>query len=345
MKLENNNLAKAFLTFLILILIINLGLIAPYLLALFLGWMLAMLMRPFHLRMTAKKIKAHWAALASTLIVTFTIIIPVGVFTALTIQSLGKLFKAAGKEGIGKEYLVTKLENIPFLSRLFDDRDALMEQLQSISQSAVEFVTTFISTHLGNAPELFLQITLALLTCYFVLVDGKKFANWISPKIPLDDAYKTHLSQTLVETAVSSFWATVAAAGAQAIIVLIAFIVLDVPMKTLAFGMAFIFAWLPIVGVTPVWVAGLIFLLIGGHTGGAIAMAGFGALAGLADNIVRPWVIRGSADIHPLVSLVVIFGAIRYFGIIGVFVGPVIVATLIVFLELWPKPMNELSLD
>jgi len=345
MKNENTHLAKAFLTFLVLIALVNLALVAPYLLSMFLGWMLAMLMRSINHRMLQKKIKAHWAALISTLIVTFTIIIPVGVFTALTIQSLGKLFKAAGQEGISKEYLVSKIEEIPFITHLFDDRDALMDQIQSVSQSVIEFVTKFISTNLGNAPELLLQMTLALLTCYFVLVDGKKFSKWMGPKIPLDDDYKTRLSHTLIETAVSSFWATVAAAAVQAVIILIGFIILGVPMKALAFGMAFIFAWLPIVGVTPVWIAGMVFLLIGHHTGAAIAMVGFGMLAGVADNIVRPWVIRGSADIHPLVSLVIIFGAIRYFGIIGVFVGPVIVATLIAFLDLWPKPMKELNLN
>jgi len=344
MKLSNN-LSRTFLAFLILVLLVNLALLAPYLLSLFLGWMLAMLMRPIQSRMLKKKIKAHWASLVSTLIVTFTLIIPVGVFTALTIQSLGKVFKAAGTEGISKEYLVLKIENIPLVSRFFDDREALMEQIQSFSQGAVQLVTTFISTNLGNAPEVLLQITLALLTCYFVLVDGKKFADWITPKIPLEKSHKEHLAKTLVDTAVSSFWATVAAAAVQAVVVLIAFIVLGVPMKTLAFGMAFIFAWLPIVGVTPVWVAGLIYLLVSHHSGGAIAMAGFGVLASLADNIVRPWVIRGGADIHPLVSLVVLFGAIRFFGIIGVFVGPVIIATLITFLELWPKPMKELGLD
>ena len=39
---------------------------------------------------------------------------------------------------------------------------------------------------------------------------------------------------------------------------------------------------------------------------------------------------------HPLVSLVTIFGGIEMFGIIGIFLGPILAAVLLALLQLWP---------
>lgn len=65
-------------------------------------------------------------------------------------------------------------------------------------------------------------------------------------------------------------------------------------------------------------------------------MLGVGALTGLSDNLVYPLVLKGRGEMHPLVSLVAIFGGISMFGIFGVFVGPIMAALLIATLNLWP---------
>jgi predicted PurR-regulated permease PerM len=87
----------------------------------------------------------------------------------------------------------------------------------------------------------------------------------------------------------------------------------------------------------------VIFLLFTDRTGAGIGMIGFGAIAGIADNVIRPWVMKDRDDIHPFISLLAIFGAIHFFGIFGVLVGPVVAACLIEFLALWPKFARELG--
>jgi predicted PurR-regulated permease PerM len=48
------------------------------------------------------------------------------------------------------------------------------------------------------------------------------------------------------------------------------------------------------------------------------------------DNACNP-------KMHPLVSLVAIFGGIEMFGILGIFLGPILAAVLIALLQLWPE--------
>ena len=61
-----------------------------------------------------------------------------------------------------------------------------------------------------------------------------------------------------------------------------------------------------------------------------------GIAATVADNVIRPMMLKGKADMHPLVSLLALIGGLHLFGIIGVFLGPIIVAVLILLLQTWP---------
>ena len=44
----------------------------------------------------------------------------------------------------------------------------------------------------------------------------------------------------------------------------------------------------------------------------------------ISDNIVRPYVLKGGAELHPLVGFVAAFGALDAIGFYGVFIGPVV---------------------
>ena len=47
---------------------------------------------------------------------------------------------------------------------------------------------------------------------------------------------------------------------------------------------------------------------------------------------------------HPLVSLVAIFGGIEMFGILGIFLGPILAAVLIALLQIWPAVGHRFGL-
>jgi predicted PurR-regulated permease PerM len=132
-------------------------------------------------------------------------------------------------------------------------------------------------------------------------------------------------------------WATLAAAAAQSAMMLLSYLTLGVPAASLAAGATFLFAWIPLVGSSPVWLAGAIYLYAHDAILKAILMVVFGLMAGIVDNVVRPMILRGRSKMHPLVSLVAIFGGIEMFGIMGIFLGPILAAVLIALLQLWPE--------
>jgi len=117
----------------------------------------------------------------------------------------------------------------------------------------------------------------------------------------------------------------------------LSYLILGVPAAFLAAGATFLFAWIPLVGCSPVWLGGAIYLYSQAAILQAILMVVVGLMAGLVDNFVRPLVLQGRSKMHPLVSLVAIFGGIEMFGILGIFLGPILAAVLIALLQLWPE--------
>jgi predicted PurR-regulated permease PerM len=160
----------------------------------------------------------------------------------------------------------------------------------------------------------------------------------------MDPDVRIQVLESFKNTAISVIWATLAAATAQSAVILVSFLILGVPAAFLAAGATFIFAWIPLVGSTPVWVAAVLYLFFEGMTWKAILMVVFGLITGLVDNFVRPMVLKGRSNMHPLVSLVAIFGGIGMFGIMGVFVGPILAAVLISLLQIWPEVGDRFGL-
>jgi len=338
------NVSKAFLILLIVTGLLTIGMVAPYLLAVFLGWILATVLRPLYQFLIARKWKPTRAALVGALIATFTIILPIAGFGFATVKNLIRVVSPYAKGGLDGEVWAGRILRIPIVRSIFESPEEFKVFFDENSRKAIEMITGGLSGVIGAAPELALQLVLALLGCFFFLRDGAAFCAWMSPRVPLPPETKSDLARTLGATGYSSFLSMLFASLAQSIVVFIGFIVLKVPMAMLAFGIAFVAAWFPIFGVTPVWIAAMIYLFASDRTGAAIGMIGFGLVASVADNVVRPWVMNDREDIHPFVSLVAIFGAIRFFGIIGVLVGPVMVACLIELLKLWPDFAAELGL-
>jgi len=46
------------------------------------------------------------------------------------------------------------------------------------------------------------------------------------------------------------------------------------------------------------------------------------------DNIIRPWVVSGRVELHPMVLLFFILGGVEAFGFLGLFLGPVVASVL-----------------
>ncbi|MGH8492772.1 MAG: AI-2E family transporter YdiK [Moraxellaceae bacterium] len=72
-----------------------------------------------------------------------------------------------------------------------------------------------------------------------------------------------------------------------------------------------------------------------GQTGWGIALAIWTLPVGALDSVLRPWLIRKGADLPLLLIFAGVIGGLFAFGIIGLFVGPLLLAITYTLLDAW----------
>lgn len=76
-------------------------------------------------------------------------------------------------------------------------------------------------------------------------------------------------------------------------------------------------------------------LLYGGDTGWGVFLLVCTAVVGTLDNVIRPMLIRLGADLSLLLIFAGVIGGLVAFGLVGLFVGPVVLAVGLKLLEAW----------
>jgi predicted PurR-regulated permease PerM len=83
----------------------------------------------------------------------------------------------------------------------------------------------------------------------------------------------------------------------------------------------------PMIGSATVWAPAGVVLLLTGHLWKGLILLAWGAgVVGLADNVVRPLIISERIRLHTLYVFFALLGGIQVFGVMGLFVGPVILS-------------------
>src|SRR6266567_5115475 len=95
------------------------------------------------------------------------------------------------------------------------------------------------------------------------------------------------------------------------------------------------------IGPLPVLLGGLVWLWWQGDTGWFIALLIWTIVVGSLDNILRPILIRKGADLPLLLIFAGVIGGLFAFGLIGLFVGPVLLAVAYTLLDTWVSEASD----
>lgn len=333
-----------FVTLFLLTLTINLWMVLPYMLAVLVGGLLAILCMPVYRKLVAHRVKPKLAASLVLIGVTFLVLGPLGTFATVAVKQGIQFGQYLSQENVfDVDRIMDRVSQFGPARALIGNPQQIETQVKAKMREAGAAGSGLLLSTLGSLPEQLLRIALSMIAWFFLMIDGRRFIGWMNDKIPLDSDVRAHIYQVFRDTTISTILATLAAALAQAAIMFVAFLALGVPAKFLAAGATFIFAWIPILGSTPVWLAGAAYLYVNDDPMRTVMMLAAGAICSVADNFVRPMVLKGRSDMHPLVALVAIFGGIQMFGLLGVFIGPILAALLLSLFQVWPVATRRFS--
>jgi predicted PurR-regulated permease PerM len=95
-------------------------------------------------------------------------------------------------------------------------------------------------------------------------------------------------------------------------------------------------SFMHIVGPFMVWIPATAFLLFQGAYTKAVILGIWGAtMVSLSDNFLRPIIISGRTQIHPLLIFFSVLGGLHVFGLVGVIAGPLVITICLAIIDIY----------
>jgi len=218
----------------------------------------------------------------------------------------------------------------PLLGRLRELRVGTYDvgaQLESVGSQIISWLGGSALSAVGTATRIGIQLTITFFGLFYMLVAPEGAWSGVRPFIPFSRDSAEILRARFRDVTVSTIVGTGLTAVVQGVLVGIAFWAAGLSNVLFWGVVTVIVAILPVVGSGLVWGPGAAALALEGRYGWAIALVIWGiVVVGNVDNLIRPMVFRRWAQIHPFITVIGAFAGIRWFGLLGLLIGPLAIS-------------------
>lgn len=314
---------------------------APFLAALAWAAVLVVVSYPAYERL-ARRWGRSAAAAVSTIGATIILIVP-SVLVML-------VFVRQGVEALQSIQLQAVSAHFAWVTHLWADVQQKFPELSSVdlsaslrqySEQAAQFVAARLGSILRHAAGFLFDLSVTILAMYYLYRDGHSIVERLREVLPFEASQRDRILRDARELIFASVTSSFAAAAAHGALGGLALAVAGVGAPIFWGVMMGFLSLVPVFGSALIWVPASIGLVLGGHIMRGILLAAFCAIiVGMADNVVRPWFISGRAEMSGLVVFISVLGGISVFGMLGVVLGPIVVATAASLLELHAPHMG-----
>jgi predicted PurR-regulated permease PerM len=111
--------------------------------------------------------------------------------------------------------------------------------------------------------------------------------------------------------------------------------VAGVPVPILLGLVAFVNSFIPFLGAASVWIPVTIWLFYNDQLLAAWGMLLWGGVISVVDNIMKPWIIGNHAKLPLFWLFFTTLGGLKVYGILGIFLGPIILSMGMAFLAIY----------
>lgn len=283
------------------------------------------------------------ASLIMTLVVSLAVIVPLAWLGAVLRIEVVHAYHKTQALLAGGVQLPPPLLRIPWLGdRLreltqsaMQDPHVLGAELRNIADHSFENIAHV----LGGVSRNVVKLVLAVISLFFVYRGGQRFAAQLAAALQLVLGPRVHnYLKAIGQTVKAVVYGLVLAAAVQGVLVGLGYWIAG------AGAPVFLAALTTVCGLIPFAVPAILIGVVGwlaimGHTVGAIGLAIWGGLVvGWTDHMVRPFLISREAEIPFLLVMFGVLGGLAAFGLVGLFIGPVILAVL---LAIWREWLHE----
>jgi predicted PurR-regulated permease PerM len=303
-----------------------------------------------------KKLKSKNLASAITLVLIILIAIIPTVMIGNTIVKESYANYLTAKQKISAGFGSCETGKICELKEKFE-RDILGQDIEVYLKTNLEKFTSKIISNItgfimGTASKV-LHMFIFLFLTFFLLRDGKSLSKKILPLILLNAEHKKKIVKEISELVYAVVFGTIIVAFIQGIVGSIGFIIFGVS-SPVVWGLIVAFAALiPFIGTSIIWLPMSLYMIGNGLLTSETLLIGKGIglmiygflIIGTIDNVLKPKIIGDRSILHPALVMLGVTGGVMLFGFIGVLVGPIILALLVILIKMYETSFHHYRLS
>ncbi len=286
---------------------------------------LAYLFYPMHKKFIKKGFSPRSSALIILVIALLIIVVPLIYLVNGLINQISLLPKQIERLKI----LMIKINEIsPFNIQL--DISKFSNQFTSILASSIRPI-------FSNVLHAFIILFLLFFLLYYLVLYSDKIKENIPKYLPFNEKTNKEIIEKFKQVTNATIIGTFFIAIVQGVFLTVNFFLLGIPNAIFWGFITIILSFLPVIGPPVVLVPAVLILFVDGEISKAIILIIVGLLISTIDNVIRPVINQRFGSIHPLTTIIGIFIGLSQFGIIGIFIGPLIVVYFLLFLKIYKE--------
>jgi predicted PurR-regulated permease PerM len=322
-------------------------LIKPFLSAIFMAALIALIFaKPYDYLL--QKIKSP--AVTSMLmlfIVTITIILPVIFVGGLVFNEVSNVVtRSTAADSTTQEsvqHIVSTVIQAPFFdvalarAQEYTSGPQLTETIKNVANNSLSFVHAAYQKIINGAILIFVMF----FTLFYFFIDGKKLISKIMDLSPMRNTHEQELVDEFTSMTRATLKGTVVIGFIQGTIAGIAFAIAGVVSPILWTIVMIILGVIPAVGAGLVIFPVAIVMLLLGNIWEGVFLLIIGVFVSTIDNVLRPKLVGKDTQMHSLAVFFATIGGLKLFGLIGFIVGPIVVALMIAMWKIYALEFKE----
>jgi predicted PurR-regulated permease PerM len=292
---------------------------------------------PVHKSIAERTGRRSLSALISCLLVVLVVVLPLTLITAAVIHEFAKvgpdlptnLSQILSQQPaiLGR---VSQWAQNRFGINLLGSQEFFFEQLRNLSQRLLGASFSL----MGNIVTSIVKAFFVIFTMYYLFRDGDKIVSKLPNALPLNREQSEAIILRTHQVVSASVYGVVTIAALQGLLAGLAYWILGIPSPVLWAVLTAFVCMIPVAGSFLVWLPLAIYLMINGSWTRAVLLIIWGGLViSTIDNLLRPKLVGTQTKLHELFIFFSVLGGISVFGLLGIVLGPVVLAITLGLLQ------------
>lgn len=307
------------------------------------GGVIAVLFFPLLEKLNRKNIPPFWGASALTLGITSVFLLPSSFFIFFFVKAVFTELQALKPNSpLAQAGVIQRLVDISWVKstllwvtgRFPISMEDLQGSVQDVANAVGLKLTEILGGTLSHLPGTMMHMVLIVVSMFFFLVDGPRLIRFIRTYSIFTPNQTQRLLGEVEQMCRSVILASIISGVVQSLLEIVTCVLTGTPNLLVIGVLVFIGSFIPVAGSLPVTMGVAIQQFFEGrHMVAAILFIMAFVIAGL-DNMIRPALMKGGENLHPMVAFVAAFGGLQTIGFLGIFLGPILASLFVVTVQI-----------